>query len=93
MEDKERALLNLIKDMYKSECKKSMRYLIINYILAALLFITVVFASLLGYELSTYDTVTITETTTTERYNNSVDGDNASVVNGNQYNDNATHNQ
>lgn len=54
-----------------------------------------VFCIALGYELSTYDTVIVTETTTTESYDNSVNGDNSSadIVNGNQYNDYATHNQ
>lgn len=93
MNDKEAALLNLVKDMYKAECKKSMKYLITSYILAILLFLVAAFSAFLGYELSSYDTVTITETTTTETYTNSVDGDNANIVNDNQYNDNAVHNQ
>lgn len=97
MEEKEKALLEIVKDLYKQECKKSTRYLIINYVLAALLLLMSVFCIALGYELSTYDTVIVTETTTTESYDNSVngDGDNSSadIVNGNQYNDYATHNQ
>jgi hypothetical protein len=44
------------------------------------------------YELSTYEKVTITETTTTETYDTDIDGDGANVVNGNQYNDSAIHN-
>lgn len=94
MEDKNTlAMISLLKELYKSECKKSMRYLITIYILIACLLVSVVFGIVMGYELSTYDTVTITETTTTETYENSVDGEGANIVNGNQYNDSATHNE
>lgn len=99
MDDKEKALVDILKDLYSQECKKSTKYLIINYVLVALLFICVIIASMLAYELSTYDEVIITETTTStststsEVVNNSVEGDNASIINGNQYNDSATHNE
>lgn len=98
MDDKEKALVDILKDLYSQECKKSTKYLIINYVLVALLFICVIIASILAYELSTYDEVIITETTTStsstsEVVNNSVEGDNASIINGNQYNDSATHNE
>ena len=95
MEDKEKALVDIIKDLYKQECKKSTRYLIINYILAGLLFLVSVVCSMLIFKLSSYKTVTVTETTATESYSNSIEGDNsnANIVNGNQYNDNATHNE
>lgn len=53
MEEKEKALLEIVKDLYKQECKKSTRYLIINYVLAALLLLMSVFCIALGYELST----------------------------------------
>lgn len=43
MEEKEKALLEIVKDLYKQECKKSTRYLIINYVLAALLLLMSVF--------------------------------------------------
>ena len=97
MDDKEKALVDILKDLYSQECKKSTKYLIINYVLVALLFICVIIASMLAYELSTYDEVIIAETTTSsstsEVVNNSVKGDNASIVNGNQYNDSAKHNE
>ena len=97
MDDKEKALVDILKDLYSQECKKSTKYLIINYVLVALLFICVIIASMLAYELSTYDEVIITETTTSastsEVVNNSVEGDNASIINGNQYNDSAKHNE
>lgn len=97
MDDKEKALVDILKDLYSQECKKSTKYLIINYVLVVLLFICVIIASMLAYELSTYDEVIITETTTStstsEVVNNSVEGDNASIVNGNQYNDSAKHNE
>lgn len=95
MEDKEKALVDIIKDLYKQECKKSTRYLIINYILAGLLFLVSVVCSMLIFELSSYETVTVTETTTAESYSNSIEGDNsnANIVNGNQYNGSATHNE
>lgn len=97
MDDKEKALVDILKDLYSQECKKSTKYLIINYVLVALLFICVIIASMLVYELSAYDEVIIAETTTSastsEVVNNSVEGDNASIINGNQYNDSATHNE
>ena len=97
MGDKEKALVDILKDLYSQECKKSTKYLIINYVLVALLFICVIIASMLAYELSTYDEVIITETTsstsTSEVVNNAVEGGNASIINGNQYNDSATHNE
>ena len=70
----DKALVELLKDLYKAEVKKSTRYLIINYILAATLLLAAVTISGLMYELSSYDTITITETTTTEEYSNNVDG-------------------
>ena len=97
MDDKEKALVDILKDLYSQECKKSTKYLIINYVLVALLFICVIIASMLAYELSTYDEVIIAETTsstsTSEVVNNSVEGGNASIINGNQYSDSATHNE
>ena len=69
----DKAFVELLKDLYKAEVKKSTRYLIINYILAASLLISAVIISGLMYELSSYDTITITETTTTEEYSNNVD--------------------
>ena len=97
MDDKEKALVDILKDLYSQECKKSTKYLITNYVLVALLFICVIIASMLAYELSTYDEVIITETTTSssasEVVNNSVEGDNANIINGNQYNDSAKHNE
>jgi hypothetical protein len=44
----------------------------------------------LAYELSTYEQVQIT---TTETYDQDIEGDNGNIVNGNQYNDSATHNE
>ena len=97
MDDKEKALVDILKDLYSQECKKSTKYLIINYVLVALLFICAIIVSMLAYELSTYDEVIITETTsstsTSEVVNNSAEGDNASIINGNQYNDSAKHNE
>lgn len=43
----------------------------------------------LAYELSTYEQVQIT----TETYEQDIEGDNGNIVNGNQYNDSATHNE
>lgn len=52
MEDKEKSLLDMVKDLYEQECKKSTRYLIINYVLTALLFFVSVFCSILVFEMS-----------------------------------------
>lgn len=81
----------LLKDLYKSERQHSHRLMIFNYILIAICTALLVICILLAYELSTYERVEIT--TTTETYDQSIEGDDANVVNGNQYNDNATHNQ
>lgn len=82
----------LLKDLLKAERKQSHSYMVMNHILIALLCIVSMICIFLFYELSTYEEVTITETTTTETYDTDIDGDNANIVNGNQYNDNATHN-
>ena len=79
-----------LKDLYKAECKKNQTYIIVNSILIAVLSIVFMICIFLAYQLSTYEQVTITETT--ETYDNDVDRDNANIVNGNQYNDSATHN-
>lgn len=90
------ALNELLKDLYKAECKKSTQYMVAAYILTGLLFIAVLFSCYLLNELNSYEQVTITTTkTTTETFNNDVEGDDANIVNGDQYqyNDSAVHNQ
>ena len=80
-----------LKDLYKAECQRSHMYLIINYVLTVLLLVALITCGCLFYELSTYEQVEIT--TTTETYTQDIEGDNGSIVNGNQYNDSATHNE
>lgn len=87
------AMVELLKELYRSECKKATQYLVVIFTLSVLLLIAVIFGLFLGYELSTYDEVNVTETTITETYENSIEGDGANIINGNQYNDNATHNE
>lgn len=92
-ENSDAALNKLLKDLYEAECKKSLKYMLAMYVLIGLLFISVLICCLLINELNSYEQVTITQTSTTETFENSVEGDNANVVNGNQYNDSATHNE
>ena len=80
----------MLKDLYKSEREHSHRLMVMNYILICLCTILAVVCMFLIYELSTYEQV---EITTTETYEQSVEGDDGSIVNGNQYNDSAIHNQ
>lgn len=90
------AFNELLKDLYKTECKKSVRYMIAMYVLIVLLFVSVLLCCYLVHELNSYEQITITTTkTTTETYTNDIEGDDANIVNGNQYNykDNAIHNQ
>lgn len=79
----------LLKDLYKTECRKSQTYLTISFILTVLFTITLLICVALAYELSTYEQVTIT----TETYDQDIEGDNGNIVNGDQYNDSATHNE
>ena len=81
----------LLKDLYKSERQHSHKLMISNYILIAICAALLVVCLFLVYELSTYEQVEIV--TTTETYDQDIDGDNGSIINGNQYNDSATHNQ
>lgn len=81
----------MLKDLYKSERQYSHRLMVFNYILIVTCAILLTVCMFLIYELSTYERVEIT--TTTETYDQDIEGDSASIVNGNQYNDSATHNQ
>lgn len=81
----------MLKDLYKSERQYSHRLMVFNHILIVICAILFTVCMFLVYELSTYERVEIT--TTTETYDQDIEGDSASIVNGNQYNDSATHNQ
>lgn len=81
----------LLKDLYKAERQHNKRLMIFNYVLIAICAILFMVCIFLVYELSTYERVEIT--TTTETYDQDIEGDDASIVNGNQYNDSAVHNQ
>lgn len=87
------AMVKLLTDLYKAERKKNIRYMIATYVLIGLLFVSIVFSCYLLNELNSYEQITITTTSTTETFNNEIEGDDANVVNGNQYNDSATHNE
>lgn len=78
-----------LKDLYKAECQRSRMYLTLNYILVALLIVFASVCCFLLYELSTYEQVEVT----TETYTQDIEGDNGNIVNDNQYNDSATHNE
>lgn len=85
---------DLLKDLYKYEHAKNVRLTIAIIALSVILSLSLTACGFLAYELSTYEQVTIeTTTTTTETYENTAEGDNANIVNGNQYNDSATHNE
>lgn len=81
----------MLRDLYKSERQYSHRLMVFNHILIAVCAILFVTCMFLIYELSTYERVEIT--TTTETYDQDIEGDNASIVNGDQYNDSAIHNE
>lgn len=87
-------LNELLKDLYKEECQKCNRYMIITYVLIGLLTVTMILCGMLLYERTQYDKVVITTTTSTDSstITNDIEGDNGSIINGNQYNDNATDN-
>lgn len=91
--ESDEALVKLLKDLYKAECKKNLHYMIAVYVLIGLLFISILCSCYLLNELNSYEQITITTTSTTETYTNDVEGDDANIVNGNQYNDSATHNE
>lgn len=91
--DSTQAFIAILQDLYKQERKRAQKNFIIALIISVFLVLSIVLNVLLIAKLSSYDTVTITETTTTETYDSDIEGDNANIVNGNQYNDNATHNQ
>lgn len=80
-----------LKDLYRAECKKTTRYMILSYVLIGLLAVTMLFCGMLLFERTQYDKIVVTTTTTdnSAAYDYDVDGDNANIVNGNQYNDNA----
>lgn len=92
MENNDKALIELFKELYFSEKRTRIKTSIFCYVLMAIIIISITLNVLLVSELNSYNTVTITETTT-ETYTNDVEGDGANIVNGNQYNDNATHNE
>lgn len=81
----------MLKDLYKSEREHTRRLTIMNYVLITLCTILAMVCMFLAYELTTYEQVEIT--TTTETYEQDIEGDNGNIVNGNQYNDSATHNE
>ena len=85
MED-EKALIELLKDMLRAKQKEA-RYLFISLCVVVLMNIATI-GAFLYYE-SQMETVTTTTTTTKQ----SVDGDDGSIVNGDQYNDNAQNNE
>lgn len=91
--DPAQAFTAILQDLYKQERKRAQKNFIIALIISVFLVLSIVLNVLLIAELSSYDTVTITETTTTETYDSDIEGDNANIVNGNQYNDSAVHNQ
>ena len=91
--DPTQAFIAILQNLYKHERKRAQKNFIIALIISVFLVLSIVLNVLLIAELSSYDTVTITETTTTETYDSDIEGDNANIINGNQYNDNATHNQ
>lgn len=79
----------MLKDLYKSERQHSRRLMIFNYVLIAICAVLFTVCMFLTYTLLQYEKVEIT----TETYEQTIDGDDGSIINGNQYNDNATHNQ
>ena len=79
-----------LKDLYKSECRKTNRYMILSYVLMALLAVVTVFCGMLLFERTQYDKIVVTTTTdSSSTYDYDVSGDSANIVNGNQFNDNA----
>ena len=79
MEDK--ALLELFRDLLEYK-KREAKFLFIALIAVVIMNITIV-GAFLYFESHMETTVTTTKTTTTQ----SVDGDDADIVNGDQYND------
>lgn len=82
-----------LKDLYKSECKKTAHYMILSYVLMSLLAIVTIFCGLLLLERTQYDKVVVTTTTdSSTSYDYDVSGGSANIVNGDQYNDSKDNN-
>ena len=87
MDDKN--MEKLLKDVLKQEANKIKRLFAIFYIVLGLLLASIIGNCYLLYTLSQYQLVETIE----ETYDYEVEGDGNNLVNGNQYNDNAIHNE
>lgn len=80
----------VLVDLIKKEVEATKKLFIVLYLIIGLLLISLIANALLLYEISQYQVV---ETTVEETYDYQVEGDENTLINGNQYNDSSIHNE
>ena len=80
----------VLVDLIKKEVENTKKLFIVLYLIIGLLLTSLIANALLLYEISQYQVV---ETTVEETYDYQVEGDENTLINGNQYNDSSTHNE
>lgn len=80
----------VLLDLIKKEVETTKKLFIILYLMIGLLLASLIANALLIYELNQYQMV---ETTVEETYDYQVEGDENTLINGNQYNDSSIHNE
>lgn len=80
----------VLVDLIKKEVETTKKLFIVLYLIIGLLLISLIANALLLYEISQYQVV---ETTVEETYDYQVEGNENTLINGNQYNDSSIHNE
>lgn len=80
----------VLVDLIKKEVENTKKLFIVLYLIIGLLLTSLIANALLLYEISQYQVV---ETTVEETYDYQVEGNENTLINGNQYNDSSTHNE
>lgn len=80
----------VLVDLIKKEVETTKKLFIVLYLVIGLLLTSLIANALLLYEISQYQVV---ETTVEETYDYQVEGNENTLINGNQYNDSSTHNE
>ena len=80
----------VLVDLIKKEVETTKKLFIVLYLIIGLLLTSLIANALLLYEISQYQVV---ETTVEETYDYQVEGNENTLINGNQYNDSSIHNE
>lgn len=80
----------VLVDLIKKEVETTKKLFIVLYLVIGLLLTSLIANALLLYGISQYQVV---ETTVEETYDYQVEGNENTLINGNQYNDSSTHNE